>query len=155
MICRKTSTGKIINPLSTLVEKLKRNVHGDGHTYRNIYEMVLSDPALDVPIFNPELDRRVMGGQCLSFLSFKLDNQNRLMLTAIYRNHYYIQRLLGNLIGLSRLMSFVCKEASIEIGSLTVVSTHAQVDIPKGCKRKDIDNLIASCDKASQTSEAA
>jgi len=155
MIRRKTSTGKTINPLSDLIERLKRNVHGKGNTYRNIYELVLSDPALDIPIFNPENDRRVMGGQCLSFLSFKLDNQNRLMLTAVYRNHYYIQRLLGNLIGLSRLMSFVCEEASIDIGSLTIVSTHAQVDIPKGCKRKDIDKLIASCDKASQASEAA
>jgi len=155
MIRRKTSAGKTINPLSDLIAKLKRNVHSDGHTYRNIYEMVLSDPSLDIPIFNPENDRRVMGGQCLSFLSFKLDNQNRLMLTAIYRNHYYIQRLLGNLIGLSRLMAFICEEANIDIGTLTVVSTHAQVDIPKACHRKDIDALIKRCEKAYQASEAA
>ena len=59
------------------------------------------------------------GGPCLSFLSFKLHPENGLMLTAMYRNHTYITRCLGNLIGLGRLQAFVAKEAGVKLGSLT------------------------------------
>ena len=41
------------------------------------------------------------------------------MLTAMYRNHTYITRCLGNLIGLGRLQAFVAKEAGVKLGSLT------------------------------------
>jgi hypothetical protein len=71
----------------------------------------LDPPAVDT------CQRPVMNRQCLSFLSFKLDNDNRLMLTAVYRNHYYVERLLGNLIGLARLMAFVSNEAGVPVAS--------------------------------------
>ena len=73
--------------------------------------------------------RRGRGGPCLSHLSFKLHPDHGLMLTAIYRNHYYIERLLGNLIGLGRLMRFVADSAGVEkVGPLTCLSTHAEVE---------------------------
>jgi hypothetical protein len=96
-----------------------------------------------------------MNRQCLSFLSFKLDHDNRLMLTAIYRNHYYIERLLGNLIGLARLMTFVGNEVSLQVGSLTVVSTHAVVDTPKNASRGDVDELLSACRTASEADVTA
>ncbi len=46
----------------------------------------------------------------------------------MYRNHTYITRCLGNLVGLGRLQAFVAKEARVKMGSLTVVSTHAELD---------------------------
>jgi hypothetical protein len=57
-----------------------------------------------------------------------------LLLTAQYRNHYYIEKLLGNLIGLGRLMAFVAHETGSKVGSLTVLSTHAQIDAPKASR---------------------
>ena len=86
----------------------------------NKFEVSLFDPERDV-------DNSPYGGQCLSFLSFKLipGNKKKLALTALYRNHYYIEKLLGNLIGLARLMVFISEESGIEVGSLTIVSTHA------------------------------
>jgi len=146
MTRRTKSDGNVINPLSDMTAKMKQHVHGGGKTFRNIYELTISDPTLDIPIYDPERDAGpVMNRQCLSFLSFKLDRKNRLMLTAVYRNHYYIERLLGNLIGLARLMAFVSSEAGVTIGPLTVVSTHAVIDVPKGGIRKAVTQLLSEC----------
>jgi thymidylate synthase len=95
-----------------------------------------------------------MNRQCLSFLSFKLDHESRLMLTAVYRNHYYIARLLGNLVGLARLMAFVGQEAGVHVGPLTIVSTHAEIDAPGG-GRKDVNQLLTKCGATYEASEAA
>jgi len=155
MTRRHTSDGKVINPLADLVAKMCQHVHGGGKTFRNVYEMTIADPALDVPVYDPERDSGpVMNRQCLSFLSFKLDQNHRLMLTAVYRNHYYIERLLGNLIGLARLMSFVSREAEVPVNSLTVVSTHAQIDARRW-KRGDIETLMGECVLALRAPETA
>jgi hypothetical protein len=64
-----------VNLLIDLVAKMKRNVQSDA-TYRNIYEL---------PIYNPLKDAggSPRGGQCLSYMSFKLDKENRLLLSAV------------------------------------------------------------------------
>ncbi|MEI7461676.1 MAG: hypothetical protein WCK15_19990 [Pirellula sp.] len=111
--------GTIYNPLQEMIEKLA-NQNEARSTYRCAYELAVYDPLLDRRMF--------YGGQCMSFLSFKLHPEAGLMLTAMYRNHTYITRLLGNLIGLGRLLAFVAKEADLRVGSLTVISTHAEVD---------------------------
>jgi len=156
MIRRQTSNGAIINPLADMAAKMKQHAHGGGKTFRNIYEMTVSDATLDVPIYDPERDAGpVMNRQCLSFLSFKLDQDNRLMLTALYRNHYYVERLLGNLIGLARLMAFVGKEAAVPVGPLTIVSTHAVIDTPKDARRSEVNQLLVDCRAAEAFGEAA
>lgn len=108
------------NLLDKLVTRMKRNLSAQK-TYRNIYEL---------PIYYPPEDAEgsPRGSQCLSFLSFKLDRDHRLLLSASYRNHYYTEKLLGNLIGLGRLMAFVAAEVGVNPGELTVLSTHAQVE---------------------------
>jgi thymidylate synthase len=112
------------NLLANLVAKMKRQIQG-GSPYRNIYEL---------PIYNPLKDAEgsPRGGQCLSYLSFKLDKKHRLLLSAVYRNHYYTEKLLGNLVGLGRLMRFVADEAGVPVGQLSVLSTHAEVDAAGG-----------------------
>ena len=146
MIRRRSVNGQVINPLAATIEKLQQHVHGGGKTFRNVYELAISDPALDLSIYDPVRDAgRVMNRQCLSFLSFRLDDQKRVSLTAVYRNHYYIERLLGNLIGLARLMTFLGREADVDVGALTVVSGHAQVDIPTPARRADIRRLLTEC----------
>lgn len=114
-------TKESINPLRDLINRMREHVHEHERTFRNIYELAIYDPLRDAT--------RPMNRQCLSFLSFKLTEDHRLMLTALYRNHYYMQRLLGNLRGLANLMAFVGKEAQVEVGSLTIISTHAEIDL--------------------------
>ena len=128
--------GETVNPLKDIVGKMRKHVRGD-RCFKNVYELTLYDPIRDA---GP-----VMNRQCLSFLSFKvIDGTKRsLLLTALYRNHYYVERLLGNLIGLGQLMQFVADEVKVAVGSLTIVSTHAEVD--SAAPRGEIAALLHSC----------
>lgn len=125
-----------INNLSFMVDKMTRHVAG-GQTYRNIYELPIYDPLRDA-------GGSPRGGQCLSYLSFKLTDDKRLLLCAIYRNHYYTEKLLGNLLGLGRLMAFVASEVKVVTGTLTIVSTHAEVDAAGGT-RTSLSSLHKRC----------
>ena len=135
-----------INALWDIVERIR----DDTVKALNKFELSLFDPARDV-------DGSPYGGQCLSFLSFKLipGSTKTLTLTAMYRNHFYIEKLLGNLIGLGRLMAFVARETGVSIGSLTVISTHAEIDQPRTARRSDIETLLTNFDQAAATLQAA
>lgn len=128
--------GSAVQPLQDMIEKMRQHAVNE-RCFRNIYELTIYDPVRDA--------RRVMNRQCLSFLSFKLtdDQPRKLLLTALYRNHYYIQRLLGNLIGLGRLMNFVATEVEVEVGDLTIISAHAEVDSPSS--RTEVNSLLEQC----------
>ena len=130
--------GEPINQLWDIVGRIR-----DEHVRAlNKFELSLFDPARDV-------DNSPYGGQCLSFLSFKIvpASDKTLTLTAVYRNHFYIEKLLGNLIGLGRLMAFVARESNLKVDALTVVSTHAEIDKPCRVRRADIEAMIAKFDQ--------
>jgi len=133
MTRHRMADGGTYNPLQRLIDKIQRQAHV-GKKFSSAYELAVYDPLLD--------GRSLRGGQCLSFLSFKLHTERGLLLTAMYRNHTYITRCLGNLIGLGRLLAFVAKEADIKLGSLTVISTHAELDTGKGWGIKDARDLV-------------
>lgn len=124
------------NLLADMVAEMKRNITAQ-RTFKNIYEL---------PIYNPLKDRTgsPIGRQCLSYMSFKLDDDNRLLLSAVYRNHFYTEKLLGNLIGLGRLMAFVAAEVGITVGPLSVLSTHAHVDAAAATQAQ-LRELHAKC----------
>lgn len=115
----------IINPLADLITFMKTQI-ASGQTHRHVYELTVYDPARDAG--------KPSNRQCLSFLSFKLTRDNRLLLTAVYRNHHYLARALGNFLGLARLQAFVADQAGIQCGSLTCLATHAEIDHHKSSK---------------------
>ncbi|KER35261.1 hypothetical protein AL00_16885 [Sphingobium indicum F2] len=137
------ATGGTINQLWEIVERMRK----PSVKANNKFELSLFDPDRDV-------DDSPYGGQCLSFLSFKLlpGDPKTLTLTAMYRNHYYTEKLLGNLVGLGRLMEFVAREAGLKVGNLTVVSTHAVVDQPRTKEvkstRAKLEKMLADFDQA-------
>lgn len=130
-------TQKAINPLETIVTKL-RKAKAD-RKIRSAYELGLHEVAdvLDneiggeLPIYAPASDGgRATNIPCLSHLSFKLDPEREAVdLTAVYRSHHYGRRALGNLIGLSQLQAFVATESGYAPGALTCVSTLAHLDV--------------------------
>ena len=125
-----------VNLLDKIVQKMKRHLDG-SRLYGNVYEL---------PIYNPVLDAEgsPIGGQCLSHLSFKIDKTRRILLSATYRNHYYTEKLLGNIVGLGRLMQFIAEQTGTTVGPLTILSTHAQVDTGGGAQG-DIKVLHERC----------
>jgi hypothetical protein len=137
----------------------------DGTSFNQLWDIVerIRDPKVralnkfEISIFDPsrDVDKSPYGGQCLSFASLKIigkGDERRIGMTAFYRNHFYIEKLLGNLIGLGRLMAFLGKETGFAVGPLTIVSTHAQVDQPRNgtsnATRADIVSLLQKCDQA-------
>lgn len=139
MIQYPVPAGEPPNQLWNIVERIR----DEQVRALNKFELSLFDPVRDV-------DNSPYGGQCLSFLSFKIvpGAPKTLALTAVYRNHFYIEKLLGNLIGLGRLMAFVARETNLQVGALTVVSTHAEIDQPNRARRPDIMAMLARFDQA-------
>lgn len=127
--------GKNLDQLSRMVHRIEDK----NNTSLNKHEISLFDP-------NRDVTGSPYGGQCLSFLSFHLvpGVKKTLLLTAQYRNHYYIEKLLGNLIGLGRLMAFVAAETDTKVGALTILSTHATIDQPHA-SRSEITTLLEQC----------
>jgi thymidylate synthase len=148
-------------------ERMTMRARGDGSNLDQLSELVrrIGDPSVkslhnyQIVMFDPERDANgsVYGGQCLSFLNFHLlpTRPRRLVLTVQYRNHYYVEKLLGNLIGLGRLMAYMAKETNTVISNLTVISTHATVDLPDGATRQDVRDLIERCKGAPATTKSA
>jgi hypothetical protein len=133
----------------------------DGAPINQLWELVgrLRNPKVralnkfELSIFDPSRDVNdsPYGGQCLSFASLKLigrSDARRLSMTAFYRNHFYVEKLLGNLIGLGRLLNFLATEGGVGLGSLTVVSTHAQIDMATW-SRPELTEMLTRCDQAS------
>lgn len=145
---------RVINPLDDLVRFMRTQVRSD-RTYRNAYDMTVFDPTRDAG--------KVSNRQCLSFLSFKLTQDNRLLLTVMYRNHAYVARGLGNFIGLGRLQKFVADQSGAGMGSLTCISTHAEIDsgknnrdgVVEGWTRVEANALIDHCRGLNTLAQAA
>jgi hypothetical protein len=142
MISRPAKDGiSTINPLNLLVEKLRANGQS-RQRFKSTYELNLSDPEADlipildafgdggdIPTYNAAFDAKASRNRpCLSHVSFKLIDTNKVNLTAIYRSHHYCSRALGNLMGLARLLHFVATEAELQVGTLTCISTLATLD---------------------------
>jgi thymidylate synthase len=66
---------------------------------------------------------RIIGNPCLQYVQFGVYN-NSLNLVAVYRNHDFLTKALGNYIGLGNLLEFVCDETGSTMGSITCHSIH-------------------------------
>lgn len=144
---QKDLDGRVFNPLKDMVEKIKQ--HG---RYRASFELAQGQIFEDeVPIYDPATDRkRLYGGPCLSHLSVKV-HDGKIRFNATYRSHYYVRRLLGNLIGLGRLQYFLARETKLAVGGLTINSTFARLDVGSGegsgghWTKREVISLIARC----------
>ncbi len=144
LVRRVDAAGVTINPLQTIIARLTAEAKNGGPK-RARYELNLVDPFTDLSTSDPTLpgDKLALGGPCLSHLSFKLRPGGSVSLTAFYRSHFYVERALGNLIGLSRLLSFVARESGLEAGTITCISSYAQIDASSSITK--VDKLIREC----------
>jgi len=139
---RGRAAGTTFNPLERVIFKLKRaSTPGAGKPFESVYELgvhVAEDldgqqsefAACELPTYDSALDGEMVSNMpCLSHLTFKLTDKKSVDLTAIYRSHYYAQRALGNLIGLTHLLTFVAEQSGLEVGRLTCISTDATLDL--------------------------
>jgi thymidylate synthase len=100
---------------------------------RHIYE---------VQLFVPGKDLRPQGFPCLSSVSLHVESET-LRLAATYRNQYYVERGLGNFIGLARLQAYIAGEAGLPTGAMSVHAFHAELDRPLREARRLLADLDA------------
>ncbi|MDD3466464.1 MAG: hypothetical protein PHE67_04865 [Campylobacterales bacterium] len=88
---------------------------------------------------SPEFDNpRPLGGPCLQYIALHILD-NTISMVAVYRNHDYFKKALGNFIGLSYLLEYICKETGKEMGSIICHSVHAELGATKKIARSLIE----------------
>jgi hypothetical protein len=150
MVRQPTSEGQSFDQLSHALKKLRQDNKrscfevSPGRNYEN-WESPVN--GADVPIYDPALDsKKHMNLPCLSHLSFTRDGVGKqLHLNATYRSHYYVERALGNLIGLAGLLAFMAKESSHEVGTLAINATFAKLDWANFRGKTEVSKLLVSC----------
>jgi hypothetical protein len=144
MIARRgRNKGEIINPLDLVVQRISNAGQPKEKSFSNSYELGVAIPEEDfsqelvevgaeLPTYCPEIDRnKWFGFACLSHISLKRvpkGDGHAVNVTAVYRAHHYCERALGNLVGLAQLQWFIAKESKLQVGTLTCVSTYAELD---------------------------
>lgn len=105
------------NQVERVIRDLTRQLNGRSPR-RSSYEL---------QVFAPGKDGLPRGFPCLSSLSFRLDG-DQLRLTAAYRSQWYLQKGLGNFLGLARLQRFVAQETGLGQGPLVIHAYHARIE---------------------------
>jgi len=99
---------------------------------RAAFGLHLSGAHLDNP--------RPLGAPCWQYGQFIRTDDSVLSLSVMYRSHDYFQKALGNFLGLSRLLCFVCHHTKQSAGTLTCLSTYAHL----GGKRASTKTLLST-----------
>jgi len=128
---RKCSDGSTFKPLEFLIDKLRKQLTLRG-AKRATYELDTMAEPLDLKLYEADVDRNnAVAGQCLSHLSFKLGPNHELYLTALYRYQWFVQKALGNLLGLARLQNCIAREINVPVGPLVCHATLAILEDKK------------------------
>lgn len=89
---------------------------------------------------NIESNVRPIGAPCWQFSEIIKNSNQTLDLIAVYRNHDYFYKALGNFIGLSKLLLYICEQTNRQPGKLIIHSTHAYYNSSKLNFRKLISS---------------
>jgi len=137
-----------VNQLDVAIDRI-RAVRRRGHSVGNAFELELDEgpaTAFSLPVYSAGKDNRIMGFPCLSHISLSLFD-DRVHMTALYRNHEWVRRAYGNYLGLAQLMSFIAVEAGTDVGELLCVSSHATAEVGhgRGFGRAALTDLATRC----------
>jgi thymidylate synthase len=111
------------------LQKIVDDINSRGNRYAACYIMHVSSPDTDS-------NTRNIGNPCLQYVQFG-QTGHTINLTAVYRNHDFFNKALGNYIGLSKLLEFVCQQTGKNVGTFTCHSIHYFLD-----NRRNVRNCI-------------
>ena len=118
---RENQLAKVINGISAWQSKP-----------RAAFVLHLSSTELDNP--------RPRGAPCWQYAQFLRSEDATLSLVAVYRSHDYFQKALGNFVGLTRLLKFVCHHGSMQPGTITCLSSYATLQGQETKARKVVES---------------
>ncbi|MCW2981393.1 MAG: hypothetical protein JWO14_3120 [Solirubrobacterales bacterium] len=114
---------------------------------RNSYEIGISHPLdAEARVQAPVTDVAWGSFPCLSHISLTMI-EDRLHLTATYRNQYMIERAFGNYVGLARLTNFIANECGCEPGEVQVIATGADAELST-FRKANLLKLLQDCTEA-------
>ncbi|MXW75452.1 MAG: hypothetical protein F4Y27_04325 [Acidimicrobiaceae bacterium] len=103
-------------------------------------DALLPESLAGVQIYAPT-DRRMRGFPCLVHIDLTLFD-GTLHCLAVYRHQYLITKAYGNLVGLSRLMHFLCEQTGAECGELVLHATMADAEPGHPAKPRNLVQAI-------------
>lgn len=138
-----------VNQLQLRVDRL-RSEHRNGHRTNNTLDIdVAADATDDEPLRGVQVyaadDKRTRSFPCLTHVDLTL-YAGRLHAVAVYRHQYLIDKAYGNLVGLSRLMEFLCQQSGFALGELVVHATMA--DDQRSSYGRKVSDLVDAAGKA-------
>ena len=110
---------KRVNQLEKVIDAL--------NSWKNTYAaaMVMHTSSSETDSLRP------LGGPCLQYVQISCPNGSDIELTAVYRNHDFCNKVLGNYYGLSRLLGFIGEQTCRNPVRITALSVHAYFDTSK------------------------
>jgi len=96
------------------------SLDGSGKRTEAAIVMHLSSPTCDA--------LRPLGSPCLQFIEILWNRNGTIDLLAVYRHHDFINKALGNFIGLGRLLGFLSVQGQKQPGKVVCHSARAYVD---------------------------
>jgi hypothetical protein len=99
-------------------------------------------------------DRRQRAFPCLVHINLSAVD-GVLSLTAVYRNWFMITRGYGNLVGLSRVLSFIAQQTGLRVGEIVILAGNATAERESYGGKGGVDQLIADVVVAQQADAAA
>lgn len=143
--------GKPVNQLENTIDRINGQ-RAITSTKSSAYEIGVSVPADgDLRVFAPGKDAGFMSFPCLSHLSLTLVD-DRVHLSALYRNQHFMSRALGNFIGLARLVAFVANETGAGIGEVQCTASHADLYGDGDFRKGDVNSLFETLSKSKESS---
>jgi hypothetical protein len=90
---------------------------------------VRGEAAIVAHTSSPAIDGlRKRGSPCLQYIEILWRNDGTLDLVAVYRNHDFLNKTLGNFVGLGRLLNFIATESAKRPGRVVCHSVRAYTE---------------------------
>jgi thymidylate synthase len=130
-----STPNKDIDQLGNIID----NINNRPTNYGASYNMITPYPHRDL--------NKMMGAPCLGYVTVQVEYANegkdakKINLLAVYRNHDFTKRTYGNYLGLCNLLKYIAYETDSLIGTLTCISSRADVPNHKS-ELKNIANII-------------
>jgi thymidylate synthase len=117
---------------STYFERLLSLDGSDNQIERAIRVLTTwqrKETAIVMHLSAPHADKlKPIGSPCLQFAEILWSADNTIDLVALYRNHDFLKKALGNFIGLGRLLAFIASESNKKPGKVICHSVRAYCD---------------------------
>lgn len=149
-----------VNQLADRIKYLRLTRKGSSRT-QNVADIAIGGEALAAVTDQPDVaedavyiddiglqtyaptDRRLRGFPCLVHIDLTLLD-GRLSMLAVYRHQYLITKAYGNLVGLSRLLSFLAQQTGFAVGELAVQATLADTERSTFGGKSGIDKILST-----------